>query len=107
MKLEQKFAYVAEEVKKVEEWAANNSNSYWYNDFIYQITCKLRPIKQFAEENNIPFVVSAEAIAEKHYDDTDGYSEEESSSYYEEPESSEYEEEEYDESEYETEESNY
>lgn len=104
MNLEQKLAYVAEEVKKVEKWAEEHRNSYWYDNFHDRIVDELHDVRQFAKENNIPFIVSAEEIARKNYDDADGYSEDESSSYYEE-ESSDYEEEEEDDEE--TEESNY
>ena len=105
MNLEQKLAYVAEEVKKVEKWAEENRSSRWYDDFVGEISWKLREVRMFARENTVPFIVSAEEIADKHYDDTDGYSEEESSSYYEE-ESSEYDEPEEEDDE-DTEESNY
>jgi hypothetical protein len=106
MNLEEKLAYVAEEVKKVEEWAKENRSCYWYEDYHYNIVSRLLEIKKFAKENEIPFLVSATEITDKNYDSTDGYSEEESSSYYEELESSEYEEDE-DEEDEDTEESNY
>jgi hypothetical protein len=99
MNLQEKMQYVADEVKKVEAWAENNRSSHWYDDFVWEINSRLKPIKKFADENGIPFFVDAEVIADKHYDDTDGYSEEESSSEWD------YDDSEYDESEYDEDES--
>jgi hypothetical protein len=88
------FTKVAELIKMVEEvqeWADNNRSAYYFDDFVGRIYDKLKPAKEFAEENNIPFVANAEKIARDNYDDVDGWSEEEeSSSYYEEEESSEW-----------------
>jgi hypothetical protein len=108
MKLSEKLAYIAGEVKKVEAWAEDNNSSYWFDQFVSEINYKLNHIRRFAQENNIPFIVDAEDIARKNYDDTEGYSEEESSSFYED-ESSNYDESEYEEEEddEETEESSY
>lgn len=89
--MEANFKHVADEIKKVEAWAKENENKYFFDDFHDNIVDQLVDVQQFAKENNVPMVVTAESIARKFYDDTDGYSEdEESSSEYEEESSSEW-----------------
>jgi phenylacetate-coenzyme A ligase PaaK-like adenylate-forming protein len=100
MNIQEKMQHIADEVKQVETWAKANNNSYWYNEYVSRIETKLRPIREFAKFHKLPFTIDAETIADKNYDDTDGYSEEESSSsYYEEDYSSDYDESEYEEDE--------
>lgn len=109
MTIEKHFAHVAEKVKEIEAWAQENRSSYWYDDFVYQIRRRIEEVKHYADAEGVPFFMDANEVADKNYDDADGYSEEESSSEYYEEESSEYEEEEEeeDDDEYEEEESSW
>jgi hypothetical protein len=91
------YEVVAEKVKKIEQWAKENRSSYWYDDYSSRLREMVNEVKKYAGEHNVPLFINYVDIADKNYDDIDGYSEEESS-YYEE-ESSYYDEEDEDEDE--------
>lgn len=109
MTIEKHFAHVAEKVKEIQAWAEENRSRFWFDDFVHEIQEQIDEVAAYAGEHDVPFFMSAREVADKNYDDADGYSEEESSSEYYEEESSEYEEEEVEEedSEYEEEESSW
>ena len=89
--LEANFKHVADEIKRVELWAEKNRSDYFFDEFHDNIVDELAEVQQFAKDNNVPILITAETIARKFYDDADGYSEdEESSSEYEEESSSEW-----------------
>jgi hypothetical protein len=77
------YEKVAEMMKELEKWADEKRLAYWFDNYVREIEDRLKPIKEYAKEHQVPLFVQAETIAHKHFDDADGYSEEESS-YYEE-----------------------
>jgi hypothetical protein len=83
---------VAEKLKEIEEFVKKNLSTH-YDDVLEHVEYKLDAVKQIAQANHIPLIVTAEDIINKYREEEESSEyEEESSSYYYEEESSYYEE---------------